>query len=179
MSEDENAEVQYTVAGEDGKEYGPMGLEELKTLVRDNRVGPETEVLDSTTNEWHPARRIEELSEFFPEDGTAVEAPPPFPSAGSEPEMMPRTSMLALASMWCGIISVPTFCCAGWVLALVAVILGFIARAEIRQSGYEGLQYATVGIVCGFANLIVTAVLALAFGGKFIHVLKQLFDQYG
>ena len=179
MSENENADVQYTVASEDGKQYGPMGLEELKTLVRDNRVGPDTEVLDSTTREWHAARLIEELSEFFPDEIVAPAPPPQIPPAGAEDATVPRVSLWAIASMWCGIISVPTFCCAGWILAIVAVVLGLVARSEIRQTGCEGIPYTMVGIICGCANLAVTGILGLMFGGKFIDVLKQLFEQYG
>jgi hypothetical protein len=169
-----NDEVQYTVIGEDGTQYGPMALEDLKTLVRDSRVGPLTQVLDTTTNQWHQAEQIEELSEFFPPAGTESPATPPeLPS-----ETLPRTSTLALVSMWCGIVSVPTFCCVGWVLALLAVILGFIARHEARQYNYEGVHYATVGIACGLINLTLTGLIAAMFGPKFIDVLKNVFHQF-
>ncbi len=168
-----NGEVQYIIVGANGRQYGPMNLETLKSLVRDNRVGAETEVWDSTTNEWHQAQQIEELSEFFPGEGAEA----PAETVVAE-EAEPHTSALALASMWCGIIAVPTFCCTGWVLALLAVVLGFVARGEVKQHGYEGAQYANVGIVCGLLTLVLTAILATLFGPVAFDVLVKIFKEY-
>src|SRR5690349_1507400 len=129
-----NGEVQYIIVGANGRQYGPMNLETLKSLVRDERVGAATEVWDSTTNEWHQAQLIEELSEFFPEEGAEEVSQTDVAPEAEEP----HTAALAVASMWCGIVAVPTFCCMGWILGLLAVILGFVARSEIKKRGYEG-----------------------------------------
>lgn len=168
-------EVQYIVAGTNGKQYGPMNLETLKDLCLDDRVGPDTQVWDSTTGEWHEARQIEELSEYFPEEEEAA------PAAVYEEEYADarRSSPLSIASLWCGIISVPTFCCSGWVLALLAVILGIIGKNEERRYGYYEGQAANVGMVCGFIALLLTSVLAAIFGPSFVDVLADVFREYG
>lgn len=167
-----NGEVQYIIVGVNGKQYGPMNLETLKSLVRDERVGAETQIWDSTTGEWHEAQQIEELEEFFPEEGVDTESTGE--GASEEEVSEPYTSALGLASMWCGIVSVPTFCCMGWVLALMAIILGFVARHEVKRYGYEGGQYATIGIICGIVALVMTGILAIMFGPSFYDVLAEV-----
>lgn len=169
-------EVQYTVIGADGKEYGPMDLETLQDMVRDDRVGAMTRVHDSTTKEWHEARQIEELSQLFPEEQpAAVEEPAAPPVLGAPEAAAPATSSWAVASMWCGVASAFTFFCGGWALAVLAVIFGFIARTETRRFGLEGGYYATAGIICGLVTLGLTAILAATFGPKFVQVLTDLF----
>ena len=51
----------------------------------------------------------------------------------------------------------------GFTVALVAVITGFIARNQIRQSGESGMGLATAAIIIGFVHmgLIVLGVIAL------------------
>lgn len=171
-----NGEVEYIIIGANGKQYGPMNLETLKSLVRDERVGAETQVWDSTTREWHDAQLIEELSEFFPEEvaeaGTESEGAPE-PVAYAEP----HTSNLAIAAMWCGIVAVPTFCCVGWILGLLGVILGFVARGEIKKYGYEGSTYANVGIICGLVSLALSAILVGMFSQALLQVIEEIFKK--
>jgi hypothetical protein len=171
-----NDEVQYTIVGDDGKEYGPMDLETLQDMVRDDRVGAETRVWDSTTKEWHDAVQIEELSEFFPEEIVEqTPEPPPIPAVDYAP---PSTSAWALASMWCGIASAPTFFCGGWVLGVLAVVFGFIGRSEVRSGRYEGGHYATAGVICGLVTLGLTVIIGVAFGPFFVDALKQFLTEY-
>lgn len=169
-----NGEVEYIIIGGNGKQYGPMNLETLKTLVRDERVWAETQVWDSTTREWHGAQQIEELSEFYPEESAEAKAgPAPEPVEYAEP----HTSNLAIASMWCGIVAVPTFCCLWGGLGFLAVILGFVARREVKKYGYEGGTYANVGIICGFISLALTAILFLMFSHEFVRVIQDIFSK--
>jgi hypothetical protein len=171
-----NDEVQYTVVGEDGKEYGPMDLETLRDMVLDERVGAETRVWDSTTTDWHEAQQIEELGEFFPEAAEQAEipVPPPLPAETAPP----GTSSWALASMWCGIASLPTFFCGGWVLGALALVFGVVARNEIRQLSFEGSHLATAGIVCGAVSLGLSLLFGILFGPAFLEVLRAMLEEY-
>jgi len=47
----------------------------------------------------------------------------------------------------------------GSTLAIVAIITGFIARNQIKQTGEDGMTAATVGIVLGIANLALVVVV--------------------
>lgn len=74
-----------------------------------------------------------------------------------------RTSTLAVLSLVFGIVT--------WVLlpflsAIVAVVLGHMARKEIRQSGtppmVEGDGLAIGGLVLGYAQLVLSALALIA-----------------
>ncbi len=47
--------------GADGRQYGPITLEQLKAWVREGRVTRETNILRSDTNSWLPAAQYAEL----------------------------------------------------------------------------------------------------------------------
>ncbi|PJK10601.1 hypothetical protein CO610_01790 [Lysobacteraceae bacterium NML95-0200] len=82
-----------------------------------------------------------------------------------------ETNPMALISLICGIL--------GWIIfpviaSLIAVITGHKARREIRaQPGrYEGDTMAVIGLLLGYANLVIAllgilflAVIFLFFGG--------------
>jgi uncharacterized RDD family membrane protein YckC len=52
----------FLIRGEDGQEYGPVNLEELRDWVQENRAGLGTEVrLDEPNAPWHPWQNYPEL----------------------------------------------------------------------------------------------------------------------
>lgn len=53
----------------------------------------------------------------------------------------------------------------GSTVAIIAIVTGFMARGQIRQSGEQGMWMANAGIVIGFVHLalIFLVVLALIF----------------
>ncbi len=70
----------------------------------------------------------------------------------------PRLSMLAFASLVCGII---------WVFGIgsvCAVILGHLALRRLRRTGQAGRALAVVGLVLGYAGVVITFVLWLGGG---------------
>ncbi|MEM7013883.1 MAG: DUF4190 domain-containing protein [Verrucomicrobiota bacterium] len=87
---------------------------------------------------------------------------PQMPPAGAPPSQNPgsynpavRTSPLSVVSLIMGIISVITALCMGWVLAVVAIILGAIALAQIggSQGMLKGKGMAITGIVTSIVSL--------------------------
>jgi hypothetical protein len=85
----------------------------------------------------------------------------PHPGAGSE-----TTNGLAVASLVCGLMEVFTL----GITAIPAVILGHVARGQIRRTGERGDGMATTGLVLGwlgiaFFLLIVVGVAAMAVTG--------------
>jgi hypothetical protein len=84
-----------------------------------------------------------------------TQPPPPPPSPGA-PSPGQGTNGLAIASLVCGIL--------GWLCgigAILAIILGFVAKNQIRTSGQSGDGMATAGIVLGFVSLAVAIVVAI------------------
>jgi hypothetical protein len=90
----------------------------------------------------------------------------------AEPQQR-KPSGLAVASMVCGIVSVPLLCI--WFMALplaiVALILGIIARNAVRRGEAGGGGMATAGIACaGFALGVYLLLFAVAFMAMVFHM---------
>jgi hypothetical protein len=76
-----------------------------------------------------------------------------------------RTNTLAVVSLAAGIGSffahvVPFL--GGFTIALVAVITGYMARRQIRETGEGGMGIATAGMIIGVAHLVLVVVLVFA-----------------
>jgi hypothetical protein len=76
-----------------------------------------------------------------------------------------RTNTLAVVSLAAGIGSffahvVPFL--GGFTIALVAVITGYMARRQIRETGEGGMGIATAGMIIGIAHLVLVVVLVFA-----------------
>lgn len=72
-----------------------------------------------------------------------------------------KTSTLAILSLVFGILGVVMFG------SLIAVVLGHLARSEIKQSGntLEGDGMAVAGLALGYIMLFVTFAFVIFFGG--------------
>lgn len=88
-------------------------------------------------------------------DMTRYVAPPPAGYVAAPP-----TNSLAIVSLAAGILS--WFLCP-LVGGVVAVITGHIARGQIRRSGEAGDGLALVGLILGYAHLVVAALVALTY----------------
>lgn len=60
-------ETNYKIIGGDGREYGPVTLEEIKAWIRDGRIGHQTQVWRSDLGSWLAASQYQE---FQPEIGS-------------------------------------------------------------------------------------------------------------
>jgi len=66
-------ETHYKIIGGDGREYGPVTLDELKSWIRDGRVSGTTHVWRSDANAWSAAANYQELqTEFGAVPGAAM-----------------------------------------------------------------------------------------------------------
>ena len=93
--------------------------------------------------------------------------------------MQTKNNSLAIASMICGIVSLPINCCygAGLPVSLAAVILGFIARKQINESGgsQDGQGMALAGIIVGFVSMVMVILgLILLVGSMTLPLLMNL-----
>ncbi len=75
------------------------------------------------------------------------------------------TNGLAQVSLVTGILSylghvIPLI--GGGTLALVALITGWIARRQIKQSGEQGRDIATIGMILGAINLVISFAILIA-----------------
>lgn len=72
----------------------------------------------------------------------------------------------ALAAMIVGIVSIPAAIIAlvGLIAGLVAIVLGAVAKGEIRRTGMTNAGQATVGVVCGSIGLVLAIANMIAAG---------------
>jgi hypothetical protein len=92
-----------------------------------------------------------------------------------------RTNGYSIASMVLGIVSIPLVCCCyiGAIPAILAVIFGFIARNQIRESSYpqKGNGMALAGIITGFCSIgLILILLTVSFSQGFSN--KDFWDGF-
>ena len=107
----------------------------------------------------HEARTCAELAELVADlpagpSGTVMHPP----AAPYSPPVPRATSPLAVASLICGLAEIPTL----GVSAVPAVILGYMARKQIRETGERGEGLAVAGLILG--GIVVVWVFAAVLG---------------
>jgi len=81
------------------------------------------------------------------------------------PSEASRTNTLAVVSLVAGIGSffahiVPGV--GGFTVALIAVVTGFMARRQIKETGEQGMGMATAGMIIGIVHLALLGLLVIA-----------------
>lgn len=76
----------------------------------------------------------------------AIPYPAPYPVAAYPPAVPPTINSLAVASLVCGLAEIPTL----GLSAVPAVILGSMARKQIRETGQRGEGLAVAGLILGW-----------------------------
>src|ERR1035437_9824330 len=160
----------YKVMGADGKEYGPISLEQFSQWAAEGRVSPQTRVQPVGATDWTAAAGIPELQSIFARLGrapTVVLTSPISPPASGEPQ-----KGLAVTSLVLGILSLV---CLGPLTGIPAIICGHIARRRSRQSPaqYSGPGMALAGMVLGYASLALAVVVSAILSWVFLPALSQ------
>jgi Domain of unknown function (DUF4190) len=78
---------------------------------------------------------------------------------GGPGALQPKTNSLALASIICG--GAQVFL--GPLITIPAIVLGHMARKQIRSSGENGDGLALAGLLLGWAGLVTFVILAVLF----------------
>jgi hypothetical protein len=81
------------------------------------------------------------------------------------PSLAAHTNTLAVVSLVAGIGSffahiVPGV--GGFTVALIAVVTGFMARRQIKETGEQGMGMATAGMIIGIVHLALLGLLVVA-----------------
>jgi hypothetical protein len=82
---------------------------------------------------------------------------PPYGRPGPYGHVGRKTNSLAIASLCCGM----GLFLVGILAGIPAIVLGFLAINQIRQTGEDGRGMAIAGIVLGFVSIIATAALII------------------
>ena len=98
-----------------------------------------------------------------PAYGQPAPTPPgyPGPGYGFAPPRAPGTNGMAIASLVLGILWL------WWVGSILALVFGYVARGQIRQSGQQGAGLALAGIILGWIGVgfLVPVVLLVVVAG--------------
>jgi len=160
----------YMVRGADGKEYGPVSLEQLNGWIRENRLKAEQEIKRSDMQHWAAANAFEELKSMFAQSTSA--APPTIapPAAVGTEKPQAAAAMAQMKSgaswfYWVAVLSmvnsVSAFAGSTW-----RFILGLGITQVIDEFGYKlGTAGRGVALVL---DLLAAGVLVLfgIFGNK-------------
>lgn len=74
-----------------------------------------------------------------------------------------RTNPLAIAAL---VLGVASFCGLGALTSIPAVVIGHVARRQIRRRGESGYGLAKAGLIVGYINLALFALILLIFFGS-------------
>ena len=147
----------YKIIGADGKEYGPVTIEQLRDWLTQKRLSAQTRILAPGSTEWRPAVEVPELAALFSPTPVAPvrEVAPPILSASQVRQ--PRKGM-ALLSFVLGLSSVVL--CLSIIAALPAIVLGHIARSRAKRSPekYAGSGFGLAGIILGYVSIFATLI---------------------
>ncbi|MEI8081576.1 MAG: DUF4190 domain-containing protein [Actinomycetes bacterium] len=102
--------------------------------------------------------------------------PPGYPPAygpGGYSQAPAGNNGLAIAALICSLIGL----CCGGVLSVVGIILGFVAKSQIRRTGQGGGGMATAAIVIGFVVVILWVIyVAVAAATGNLHFSYNSFN---
>ena len=145
----------YKIIGADGKQYGPISIEQMRQWIAEGRVNAETRVQEGDATEWKTAADFLELG-FAPPAGVPSVGSPPPPLPTGRPST--QQNGLAITSFVLGLLSLVCF---GLLAGIPAIICGHLARGRARRSPaqYGGGGFALAGLILGYVSLVVTMVI--------------------
>jgi hypothetical protein len=148
----------YKIVGADGKEYGPVGIEQMRQWRAERRINAQTRVQQAGAAAWKTAADFPELG-FAPTAGA--------PGSGSSPPSLPtgqaagQQNGLAITSFVLGLLSLV---CLPVLAGIPAIICGHLARSRARRLPglYGGAAFALAGLIMGYVSLFLTLVILSA-----------------
>jgi hypothetical protein len=145
----------YKIVGADGKEYGPVGIEQMRKWRAEGRINAQTRVQEAGTAVWKTAAD-------FPDLGFASNTGDPGP--GSPPPPLPTSQAagqqngLAITSLVLGLLSLV---CLPVLTGIPAIICGHLARGRARRLPglYGGAGFALAGLIMGYVSFVAVLVI--------------------
>jgi hypothetical protein len=143
----------YKIIGSDGKEYGPISLEQLQQWRTEGRINAQTRVQGPAGAAWKAAADFPELGFGAPPGAPGVGSPYAPPVASGQTGAQEKG--LAITSLVLGILSMVGFC---GLTGIPAIICGHIARGRVRRSPaqYAGSGMALAGLIMGYLSIVMT-----------------------
>jgi hypothetical protein len=141
----------------EGVQHGPVEDEEIRAMLASGLVRGETLVWRDGMEGWRPISRVQEWTAQIASPVEAV----------ASGQALPPSNGLAIASMVCGLISLPMMvgCWLGIFAAVPAVICGHMALSQIARQPFQGGRgFAITGLVTGYLTILATVAFVALVG---------------
>ncbi len=147
----------YLILGADGKQYGPVSLDQLRLWLAQGRIHAGTSVQRAGSTDWVPASQHPDLIPLF--SGVLRDKGQGAPPVLTAKVPRPRQG-LAVLSFVLGICAFAL--CLSAISGLPAILLGHLARGRARRQPerFGGAGYAMAGIVLGYVSIVFSIVIA-------------------
>ena len=148
----------YKIIGSDGKEYGPVSIDQLRDWLAQKRLNARTRILAPGSTEWRAAGEVPELSSWFASPGAPPARASAPPLLAAPARSRPRKGM-AVLSFVLGLCSV--LLCLSVITGLPAIILGHISRKRAARDPerFGGSGFGTAGLVLGYVSIVLSLVI--------------------
>ena len=143
----------YKIIGADGKEYGPITLEQLRQWIAQGRAGMQTKVLPDGATEWTTLGQLPEFAAAAPSVAPNVFTPSTAGTAGAEQVNGPAMGLIVVAIL--GALAQAA--------GLIMHLAGAATRApsQMPNAALVNMFSGTVGIISGVIGLLMSAVVLL------------------
>jgi len=166
--------IMYKILALDGKEYGPVSLEQLSQWIAEGRVNAQTRVRESGAPDWKTAAEFPEIAGFFPNAPS-----PPVPGSIPAPLFSARPAArqnkaLAVTSFVLGLASFVL--CLSFLTGIPAIICGHIARTRAHRlpGQFGGAGFAFAGLILGYLSILYTIMLAAIVASSILRHRRSL-----
>jgi Domain of unknown function (DUF4190)/GYF domain 2 len=139
----------YKIIGTDGRQYGPVAVEQMRQWIAEGRVESRTPVFTDGAKDWTFIGLLPEFANCFP-----TTTPPPIAPSGRAR----TTNSFATMGLVCSILAWILFCCCGgFPFNLLGLIFSLVGLSQINRHPelYEGRGLAIAGLaLSGFSLLL-------------------------
>lgn len=156
-------ELTYQVLGADGKEYGPVTMEQLQAWIREGRVPPQQQIKRSDMSHWAAAEAFSELQALFGSSTPQPTAPSPArpQPTTADPAAMARVRGGASWFYW-----IAAFSLVNSVVAFTGSAWRFLLGLGVTQliDGLGEAMSSSAGRVVALALNLIVAGMFVFFG---------------
>lgn len=146
--------MNYRVIGTDGREYGPVSQEQVRSWIGEGRANAATLVCAEGSMDWRALGVLPEFRPFVSPASAAMTATPSYPGAR-------RTNAWAIWGFACGLLSLTLCsCCCCLPLNVLGIVFSIIGLVQISNNPQT--QTGTTLAILGLVLSVLSFVLAFA-----------------
>lgn len=155
----------YKIIGADGKEYGPVALDQLRLWIAEGRVNAQSRIRREGEIEFKFASEVPEVAALLAAGASAPAIIAPL--VAFEPEKGLATTSLVLGVL--------AMLCFGPITGIPAIICGHIARSRAKRlpAQYGGAGAALAGLILGYLSLLYLLIVAAMLVPALAHAKER------